>query len=131
MDPETVREHLNIHKSMLGFVPECRRISLVLQQDPSPSAPKGLESPGRTLPASVIPIYQEGGRKGPGSCRPVRPTSVHGKIMEKIVLSPVERCLKSNVVIRCHRHGSTKEKSHLINSIFYGKVTHPVGKGKW
>lgn len=79
-------------------------------------------SPGRSLPATVIPLYQEGGRKGPGTCRPVRPTSVSGKIMEKIVLGAVERFLKNNAVIRCHQHGSTKGESHLINLIFlWGK----------
>lgn len=74
----------------------------MLQQDPFPSATKGLGSPGRSLPATVIPVYLEGGRTDPGTCRPVRPTSVPGKIMEKIGLGTVERCLKSNAVIRCH-----------------------------
>lgn len=78
----------------------------MLQQDPSPSATKGLGSPGRSLPATVIPLYHEGGRKDSGTCRSVRPTSVPGKIMEEIVLSPVERCLNNNAVTRCHRHGS-------------------------
>lgn len=72
----------------------------MLEQDPSPSATKGLGNLGRSLPATVIPICQEGGSKDPGTFRPVRPTSVPGKTMEKIVFGTVARCLKNNAVIR-------------------------------
>ena len=70
-------------------------------------------------------------REDPENYRPVSLTSVSGKIMEKIILSTIERILKNNEIIRHSQHGFTKGKSCLTNLIsFYDKVTCLVGEGK-
>jgi len=53
------------------------------------------------------------------------------KTTEKIILSPTERFLKNNALVRHSHHGFTKWKSWLTNLItFYNKVTHLVDEGK-
>ncbi|KFP52464.1 hypothetical protein N323_08608, partial [Cathartes aura] len=49
--------------------------------------------------ANVIPIYKKGVREDPGNYRPVSPTSLPGKVMEKIILGTIERHLKNNAII--------------------------------
>ncbi|KAK4818033.1 hypothetical protein QYF61_004157 [Mycteria americana] len=94
----------------------------MLWQDPSRSSAKA---------SQCYPIYKEGVREDPGNYRPVSLTSFPGKIMEKIILSIIERHLKNNAIIRHSQHRFTKGKSCLTNLIsFYDKVTHLVDEGK-
>ena len=140
VDTEIVRDQLyqlNVHKSMRpdGIHPRVLKeladvkagaLSIICQR----SRESG-EVPADWKLANVTLIYKKGVREDPGSYRPVRLTSVHGKIMEVIILGTIERHLKTNAITRHSQHGFTKGKSCLTNLIsFYDKVTRLVHKGK-
>ena len=62
--------------------------------------------------------------------RPVRLTSVLGKIMEQFILSGLSGHVKDNQGIRPSQRGFMKGRSCLTNLIFYDQVTRLVGEGK-
>ncbi|PKU28791.1 rna-directed dna polymerase from mobile element jockey- hypothetical protein [Limosa lapponica baueri] len=107
----------------------------MLLWDPSPLFFKGLENLGEVPVAwklaNVVPIFKKGKKEDPGNCRPVSLNSVHGKIMEKVILGVPEKQLRDNAVIGHSQHGFTMGKSCLINlTSFYDKVTHLLDQGK-
>jgi len=61
--------------------------------------------------ANVIPLYINSMREDPGKHGSVSVTSVPGGIMEKIILSTVERHLKNNAVVRHSQHGTVSMDS--------------------
>ena len=66
-----------------------------------------------------------------GNYRPVSLTSVTGKIMDKVMLSVIEKHSRDNAVIGHSQQGFTRGKFCLTNLIsFYDKVTHLVDQGK-
>lgn len=80
---------------------------------------------------SIISIYKKTKKKDSGNYRPIRLTSVFGKIMEKIMMGVIEKHLKDNTVIGYSQHEFMREKSWLTNLIlFYGKITNLAGQGK-
>ncbi|KAK4822229.1 hypothetical protein QYF61_011870 [Mycteria americana] len=81
--------------------------------------------------ANVTPIYKKGRKEDPGNYRPVSLTSVPGKIMERFILSALNRHVQANQGIRPRQHGFRKGRSCLTNLIsFYDQVTHLVDEGK-
>ncbi|KAK4828554.1 hypothetical protein QYF61_027523 [Mycteria americana] len=81
--------------------------------------------------ANVTPIFKKGRKEDPGNYRPVSLTSVPGKIMERFILSALNRHVQANQGIRPSQHGFMKGRSCLINLIsFYDKVTRLVDEGK-
>ncbi|KAK4826398.1 hypothetical protein QYF61_008685 [Mycteria americana] len=81
--------------------------------------------------ANVMPIYKKGRKEDPENYRPVSLTSVPGKIMERFILSPLNRHVQANQGIRPSQHGFMKGRSCLTNFIsFYNQVTRPVDEGK-
>ncbi|KFP47650.1 RNA-directed DNA polymerase from mobile element jockey, partial [Cathartes aura] len=108
VDTEIVRDQLyqlNVHKSTGpdGIHPRVLKeladvmagpLSIIYQR----SWESG-EVPADWKLANVIPVYKKGVRVDAGNYRPVSLTSVHGKIMEKIILSTTVRHLKTNAII--------------------------------
>ncbi|KAK4806794.1 hypothetical protein QYF61_005590 [Mycteria americana] len=81
--------------------------------------------------ANVMPIYKKGQKEDPGNYRPVSLTLVPGKIMERFILSVLNRHVQANQGIRPSQHGFMKGRSCLTNLIsFYDKVTHLVDEEK-
>ncbi|KAK4830972.1 hypothetical protein QYF61_014431 [Mycteria americana] len=81
--------------------------------------------------ASLMPIYKKGRKEDPGNYRPVSLTSVLGKIMERFILSVLNRHVQANQGIRPSQHGFMKGRSCLTNLIsFYDQVTSLVDEGK-
>ena len=80
--------------------------------------------------ANVTPIYMKGQKEDAGSYRPVSQTSVPGKIMERLILSVLNRRVQANQGIRPSQHGFRKGRSCLTNLIFYDQVTRLVDEGK-
>ncbi|KAK4830406.1 hypothetical protein QYF61_010937 [Mycteria americana] len=81
--------------------------------------------------ASVTPIYKKGWKEDPGNYRPVCLTSVSGKVMERFILSVLNRHVQANQGIRPSQHGFMKGRSCLTNLIsFYDQVTCLTDEGK-
>ncbi|KAK4816427.1 hypothetical protein QYF61_016863 [Mycteria americana] len=81
--------------------------------------------------AIVMPIYKKSQKEDPGNYRPVSPTSVLVKIMERFILSALNRHVQANQGIRPRQHGFMKGRSCLTNLIsFYDQVTRLVDEGK-
>ncbi|KAK4810732.1 hypothetical protein QYF61_007706 [Mycteria americana] len=129
--------HLDTHKSMGldGIHPRVLRelaeelakpLSIIYQQ----SWLTG-EVPDDWRLANATPIYKKGRKEDPGNYRPVSLTSVPGKIMERFILSVLNRHVQANQGIRPSQHGFMKGRSCLTNLIsFYDKVTRLVDEGK-
>ena len=77
----------------------------------------------------MIPIYKKGCKDDVENYRPVRLTSVPGKVMEQIILSEITRVWNSRG-IRVRQNGFMKDRSCLTNLIFYDQVTSLVDKEK-
>ena len=77
-----------------------------------------------------MPIYQKGWKEDSGNCRPLRLTSVPGKVMEGFILSALTEHVRDNQEIRPSHHGFMKGKSCFTNLISYDQVTHLVDEGK-
>ena len=124
VDTEIVRDQLyqlNVHKSTGpdGIHPRVLKeladvmagpLSIIYQR-----SWESREVPADWKPDNVTPTYKKGVREDPGNYRPVSLTSVPRKIMEKIILSTIERHLKDNAIIRHSQHGFTKGKSCPTN----------------
>ncbi|KAK4806922.1 hypothetical protein QYF61_012643 [Mycteria americana] len=81
--------------------------------------------------ANVMPIYKKGWKEDPGNYRPVSLASVPGQVMERFILSVLNRHVQANQGIRPSQHGFRKGRSCLTNLIsFYDKVTCLVDEGK-
>ncbi|KAK4811295.1 hypothetical protein QYF61_023347 [Mycteria americana] len=129
--------HLDTHKSMgpdgihLRVLRElaeelAKPLSIIYQQ----SWLTG-EVPDNWRLANVTPIYKKGRKEDPGNYRPVSLTSVPGKIMERFILSALNRHVQANQGIRPSQHGFRKGRSCLTNLISsYDKVTRLVDEGK-
>ncbi|KAK4827418.1 hypothetical protein QYF61_017848 [Mycteria americana] len=61
--------------------------------------------------ANVMPIYKKSRKEDPGKYRPVSLTSVPGKLMEQIILSPITQHVEDNQAIRPSQHGFMKGRS--------------------
>ncbi|KFV96106.1 hypothetical protein N327_11049, partial [Fulmarus glacialis] len=108
VDTEIVRDQLyqlNVHKSMGpdGIHPRVLKELVDVMAGPLSIIYQRFwesgEVPADWKLANVIPIYKKGVREDPGNYRPVRLTSVPGRIMEKIILGIIERHLKNNAII--------------------------------
>ncbi|KAK4827375.1 hypothetical protein QYF61_017313, partial [Mycteria americana] len=128
--------HPDIHKSMGldGIHPRVLRelveelakpLSIIYQQ----SWLTG-EVPNNWRLANLMPIYKKGWKEDLGNYRLVGLTSVPGKVMERFILSALNRHVQANQRIRPSQHGFMKDRSCLINLIFYDQVTHLVDEGK-
>ncbi|KAK4826215.1 hypothetical protein QYF61_006159 [Mycteria americana] len=129
--------HLDIHKSMgldgihLRVLRElveelAKPLSIIYQQ----SWLTG-EVPDDWRLANVMPIYKKGWKEDLGNYKPVSLTSVPGKIMERFILSALNRHVQANQGIRHSQHGFMKGRSCLANLIsFYDQVTRLVDEGK-
>ncbi|KAK4830111.1 LOW QUALITY PROTEIN: hypothetical protein QYF61_008538 [Mycteria americana] len=76
-------------------------------------------------------IYKKGQEEDLGNYRPVSLTSVPGKIMERFILSALNRRVQANQGIKPSQHGFRKGRSCLTNLIsFYDQMTRLVDEGK-
>ncbi|KAK4830528.1 hypothetical protein QYF61_011507 [Mycteria americana] len=81
--------------------------------------------------ANVTPIYKKGRKEDARNYRPVSLTSVPGEIMERFILSALNRHVQANQGIRPSQRGFMKGRSCLTNLIsFYDQVTCLVDKRK-
>ena len=129
--------HLDTHKSMGpdGIHPRVLRelaeelakpLSIIYQR----SWITGEVPDGWRL-ANVTPIDKKGREEEPGNYRPVSLTSAPGKIMQRFILSALNRHVQANQGFRPSQHGFTQGRSCLTNLIsFYDQVTCVGDEGK-
>ncbi|XP_072705492.1 uncharacterized protein [Ciconia boyciana] len=67
--------------------------------------------------ANVTPIDKKGREEDPGNYRPVSLTSAPGKIMQRFILSALNRHVQANQGFRPSQHGFTQGRSCLTNLI--------------
>ena len=65
------------------------------------------------------PIYKKGRKENLGNYRPVSPTLVPVKIMERLTLSVLTGHVQNNQGIRHRQHGFMKGRSCLTNRISF------------
>ncbi|KAK4819390.1 hypothetical protein QYF61_003661 [Mycteria americana] len=81
--------------------------------------------------ANMTPICKKGRKEDPGNYRPVSLTSVPRKIIERFILSALNRHVQANQGIRPRQCGFMKGRSRLTNLLsFYNQVTCLVDEGK-
>ncbi|KAJ7416493.1 RNA-directed DNA polymerase from mobile element jockey-like protein [Willisornis vidua] len=81
--------------------------------------------------AVLMDMGQKGQKEDPGNDKPVRLTSVTGKVMEQIILSVITKHLQDRQGISLSQHRFRRGRSCLTNLIsFYDQVTHLVDDGK-
>ncbi|KAK4830237.1 hypothetical protein QYF61_009304 [Mycteria americana] len=89
------------------------------------------EVPDNWRLADVMPNYKKSWKEDLGNYRPVSLTSVPGKIMDRFILSALNRHVQASQGIRPSQHWFMKGRSCLTNLIsFYDQVTHLVDEGK-
>ncbi|CAM4692587.1 unnamed protein product [Lepidochelys kempii] len=78
-----------------------------------------------------MPIFKKGKKEDPGNYRPVRLTSIPGKVMKQVLKESILKHLEERKLIRNSQHGFTKGKLCLTNlTPFYDKITGSVDEGK-
>ena len=81
--------------------------------------------------ADVTPIFKKSKKEDPGNYRPVSLTSVHGKVMQQLILAVISKQVDGMKVIRSSPHEFTKGKSCLTILIaFYDGMTSWVDEGR-
>ncbi|RMC07057.1 hypothetical protein DUI87_16511 [Hirundo rustica rustica] len=128
---------LNVHKSMGpdGIHPSVMReladelakpLSIIYQQSWFTG-----EVPDDCKLANVIHIHKNSRKEDPGNYKPVRLTSVPGKIMEQFILRAIVKHLQDGQGIRPSQHRFRRYRTCSTSLIsFYDQVTHLVGAGK-
>ena len=81
--------------------------------------------------ANVTPVFKKGKKKDAGNYRPVRLTSIPGKLMGQLILEVITKQVEKKKVIRSSQHGFTMGKPCLTNLIaLYNGVTGCVDVGR-
>ena len=63
--------------------------------------------------------FKKGKKEDPGNYRPVRLTSIPGKVMEQLILEDIIKQVEEKKVIRSSQHGFTRGKSCLNNLLAF------------
>uniref|UniRef100_A0A8B9B9Q0 Reverse transcriptase domain-containing protein n=1 Tax=Anser brachyrhynchus TaxID=132585 RepID=A0A8B9B9Q0_9AVES len=81
--------------------------------------------------ANITLVFRKGKKEDPGNYRPVSLTSIHGKVMEQLILEAIYKQVEEKKVIRSSQHGFIKGKSCLTNLIvFYDEMTGWMDEGR-
>lgn len=68
---------------------------------------------------NVVSVFRKGKKEASGNYRLGSPTSVSGKIIEKVFLGVTEKCVRDNAVIGHNQHRFTRGKCYLTNLISF------------
>ncbi|GAB0192698.1 mitochondrial enolase superfamily member 1 [Grus japonensis] len=81
--------------------------------------------------ANVTLVFKKDKKEDSGNYRPVRLTSIPGKMMEQLILGVINKHVEEKKVIGSGQHGFTKGKSCLTNLIaFYDGMTSWMDEGR-
>ena len=80
--------------------------------------------------ANVVPIYKKGDRKSASNYRPVSLNPIIAKVLELIMIEPLEKYIEENQLLNEAQHGFRKGKSTATGLLeFWNKVTDITDKG--
>jgi len=81
--------------------------------------------------ADITPLFKKGGRQKMENYRPIRLTSVVGKVLESIVKDEISEFLEVHGKIEQSQHGFIKGRSFLTNLLeFFEEVTNRLDQGE-
>ncbi|PKU46366.1 rna-directed dna polymerase from mobile element jockey- hypothetical protein [Limosa lapponica baueri] len=90
-----------------------------------------MEVPEDWRKANITPVFKKGKKEDPENYRLVNLTSIPGKVMDRLILNVISKCIEEQEIIGSGQHGFTRGKSYLTNLVAcYDVITVWLDEGR-